>query len=343
MSYNENNDILLFDNEPKLKNVKKKRSNNIQEQINSQLSILQKRNNYSNYSNLEAYDADPFLLQINNIKNKLYSIKADVNYYFNEIDRRAQFECNDVLSNKKINELLQNQTFVTLNVSGEEFQVSLNTLKSKRNTLFYKQIVRGIIKPGQIVYYDRDPKHFNTILNFMKYGKVNLKMSADDKDELLNESLFYEVSYLVETLRNTQNNLFEIVSVEISKPFMFQGKKIGGTIVKELTKKLDKGFCSDKDGEIIIKFNKDINTNEISIAGFNGNSTAWFVGNGKGAKIYCSKANSRDNWKYLDEIPATYGHEISTIKLKTNENFRFLKFTSNDYFGVGYLDFKFIN
>jgi hypothetical protein len=285
---------------------------------------------------------DEFLVKLNETKNKVSCIRNELEDYFEELSKREKRH-ND-FSNKKINEILSNNTGkVTLNVSGVEFDISLNTLKSRRNTLFYKQILRGIIKPNVTVFYDRDVKHFPTILGFLRSGKVNLKgYSVEDKDELYNECEFYEVTYIIEVLKNT-NNSFEFSNVKISKPFMYQGKLLGNSFLSTLnSKKLDKGFLSDKNGDIVIKLNKDIISNEVFLAGYNGNSVAWFVGNGIGCNIFIAKNETNINWEYIGVIPTDFGHEIKSLVFP-KKTFRYIKFHHSDYFGIGYLDFKQVN
>ena len=311
---------------------------------------------YKNLNSLfETNTNKNFRNKLSEIKNKIYIIKQDIHDYFNEIEGRENRYKDPISkdkekSDKKMNDIInQNKGIVKLNVGGEEYEVALTTLKSRRNTLFYKQILRGLIKANETVFYDRDSKYFPIILGFLRSGKISIKnLSEEEKEELLAEALFYETSYIVETLKNTQNNFFDFSEVKITKPFTFEGKIVGESFCTNLlNKKLDKGFICDKDGEIMIKFNKDIIAVEMKIAGYNGNNTAWFVGNGKGARIFTAmnatgNCESVKTWNYLTTIPDDFGHNITTISFQ-RQVFRFMKIQSTDYFGIGFLDFKIVS
>lgn len=326
-------------------------NNNISNDINSNNNNTFQNNpdeEYKVLSNIER-DNEFFINKLQIFKNKISIIKKDFSDYYLEINKREKLSLQQDKSAKKINDILnQNTGKVTLNVGGEEYQVSLSTLKSRRNTLFYKQILRGVIKNNNTVFYDRDPKHFNTILSFLRSGKLSINnYNEEDKNELLNESMFYEVNYIIEILKNTNTN-FEISEVKISNPFKYKENYICNTLVTCLNKnkKLDKGFVSDKNGSVVIKFNKDITATEMMIAGYNGNSDSWFVGNGKGALIHIGKENNKNSsektliWEFVSIVPNEYGHEILNIKFKNKMTFRYLKFVCADFFGIGYLDFK---
>ena len=100
---------------------------------------------------------------------------------------------------------------------------------------------------------------FPIILNFLRTGKVNLNLlSNEQKEDLLQECIFYEVSYIIEILKNTADFNYEIVEVKIANPYKFNNKMVGDFMVKTLvSKKQDKGFCSES-GYIYIKLNKEM-------------------------------------------------------------------------------------
>ena len=76
---------------------------------------------------------------------------------------------------------------------------------------------------------------------------------------------------------------------------------------------------------------------EIEAAGFNGNKTLWFPGNGSGAKIYTSQ--DKEKWVQVGTLSSSYASKIVTCKLKRSQG-RYLKFEHNSFIGLGYLFVK---
>lgn len=279
------------------------------------------------------------LSRISSLRGKISTLKSDYIKYIADIKSREE---NYDKNPRKLEELLLKQSSgsVSLNVGGEVHQVSLNTLKSRRGTLFYKQILRGIIKPDIEVFYDRDPTHFTRILNFLRYGKINTSdLPLEKKEELLNEATFYEINYIIEVLKATPCQ-FEIQAVNIQKPYLVNGKRIGDTFLATLKNtSLTKGFTSDSPGEIIFKFNREIQSNELHVGGYNGNSTNWYVKSGEGSEISISMDSLE--WKSVGFLPSDFGFEIKKIMLQNNNSkFRYIRFKSENQIGIGYLDFK---
>jgi len=275
----------------------------------------------------------PFKKEIQDLKNSILDLESRFNFATKEIDAREARWKN---CEKKISELEKmNQGFCILNVGGTKFTVSLHVLKSRRGTLFYKQILRKEIKKDQEVFYDRDPKYFHVILNFLRTGKiVAQKYSEEQKEELIHEAAFFEVQFIVETLRATVAEV-EFTKYEFSGEFKYENKVVGTNNPKDLKdKSLLKGIVAMNPGVITLTLSRDVEFQEIEIGGYNGNSTAWFVGNGRGAKIFTSSDNSK--WTEVGAIPPEFGHEIKKVPL-TKSKAKYLRFSSEDLLGIGFL------
>lgn len=280
-----------------------------------------------------------------NLRNKSISILCDIQKLNSELILREKNYEKNILSEKKINDILNNnQKLVKLNVGGKYFVTSLNTLSSRRGTMFYKQILRGEFKKLDVIpFYDREPTYFPIILNFLRTGKVNLNLlSNEQKEDLLQECIFYEISYIIEILKNTADFNYEIVEVKIANPYKFNSKMVGDFMVKTLvSKKQDKGFCSES-GYIYIKLNKEMIASSIIIAGYNGDSLNWFVNNGAGAYVYITDENNLETctWEFVGQVCTEYGINQIEIPLKGKKKIRCIQFMSDSLFGIGYLNFK---
>jgi hypothetical protein len=241
-------------------------------------------------------------------------------------------------SEKKIEDLKKvNEGSCTLNIGGKKYEVSLHTLKSRRGTIFYKQILRGEIKKGTTTIYDRDNTYFPVILNFLRTGKLKTdKLEDEEKEDLLTEAQFYEINYIVETLKATPTEV-EFTKLEASSTFLYNDAVVGTNNVKDLKDKtLTKGVCTDTNGIITITFNRETEFEEIAIGGYNGNSLAWYVGNGKDANILTSTNGT--TWNSVGTI-TELSAEIQTIKVKRSKA-KYIRFSHNDYLGFGYLEIK---
>lgn len=277
----------------------------------------------------------PLKLEIQELKHDLFDLEKCFNDYAKDIELREQRWKN---SEKKIEELKKvNEGACTLNIGGKKYEVSLYTLKSRRGTLFYKQILRGEIKKGTTTFYDRDNTYFPFILNFLRTGKLKAeKLDDGEKDDLINEAKFYEINYIIETLKATPIEV-QFTKFEASSTFTYNDAIVGTNNVKDLTdKSLTKGIVTDTNGVITITFNRESEFEEIAVGGYNGNSLAWFAGNGKGANILTSLNGT--NWTTVGSLNE---HEAKIQTIKVNRSVaKYIRFTHTDYLGIGYLEIK---
>ncbi len=273
---------------------------------------------------------------IASLKNKVHEVEKCFTDYSSEIETR---EVKWKTAERKIDDLLRvNQEQCTLNVGGKKYQVSLHTLKSRRGTKFYKQILRQEIKKDTETFYDRDNDYFQIILAFLRTGKLKADhLTEEQKEDLLQEAEFFEINFIIETLRATAAEV-EFTKVELSAPFNYEGTVVGTNNPKDLKDKtLLKGYCANSPATITIHFNREIETEEVNIGGYNGNSLAWYVGNGRGANIQTSLDNK--TWNTVGTVSNEFGHVLTPVKLSRSRA-KYLRFSHHDYFGIGYLEVK---
>ena len=274
-----------------------------------------------------------FREEINSLKKSIYKIENDYTDMSKELFKREEKWKN---TEKKLEELKKiNEAICTLNVGGKKYEVSLHTLRQRKSSLFYKQILRQEIKKDEETFYDRDHDYFEMIINFFRTGKIRISdMKEHEKEDLLTEAEFYEASYIVEILKATPGEV-EFIKMDFSGEFIFEGQIIGTNNVKDLSEKsLDKGICAGAPGYIIIHFSREVEFEEIEIAGYNGNSIAWLVSNGKNSAIQTSC--DMNIWSNVGALSDDFGHIIQTVKL-TRSKAKYIKFYSGDLIGIGYL------
>lgn len=275
----------------------------------------------------------PFKKEILDLKNSILDLESRFNFASKEIEAREARWKN---CEKKLQELEKmNEGFCVLNVGGEKFTVSLHVLKSRRGTLFYKQILRKEIQQNKEVFYDRDPMYFSYILNFLRTGKIeSKKLTEEQKEDLIAEAQFFEVQFIVETLRATVAEV-DFTKHEFSGEFKYNDQVVGTNNPKDLKDKtLQKGIVANTPGVITLTLSREVEFEEIEIAGYNGNSTAWFVGNGRGAIIYTSSDNS--HWTQVGTIPPEFGHVIMKVPVKKSKS-KYIRFSHTDFMGIGFL------
>ncbi len=274
-----------------------------------------------------------FREEINSLKKSILKIENDYTDMSKELYIREERWKN---TEKKLEELKKiNEAICTLNVGGKKYEVSLHTLRQRKSSLFYKQILRQEIKKDEETFYDRDYDYFGRIINFFRTGKIRIQdLKEHEKEVLLAEAEFYEASYIVEILKATPGEV-EFIKMDFSSEFKFEGEIVGTNNFKDLSEKsLDKGICAGAPGYIIIHFSREVEFEEIEVAGYNGNSIAWLVSNGKNSAIQTS--TDLNTWKNVGSLPEDFGHIIQTVKL-TRSKAKYIKFYSGDLIGLGYL------
>lgn len=86
--------------------------------------------------------------------------------------------------------------FVTFNVAGHPFTTSRDTLL-KEPASRLALMVRGVIPCSKddtgAIFLDRDAKHFQLVLNYLRDGWCLLPKGAEERRELLQEIRYYQV------------------------------------------------------------------------------------------------------------------------------------------------------
>lgn len=240
---------------------------------------------------------------------------------------------------EEVREIVNSENkIVTINVSGEIFQSRLNTLSSMQDTLFYKIIHSKQLNLDETLYFDRDPKYFGIILDYLRYRKCNYsRLSKQEKLELKFEAEYFEIKDICDKLNEIFGEL-EIVKFEYSGSYTYNNQTAGTNRLDDLSdRSLQKGICAKTPGWIIFELNDEYEIEIIDIGGFGGNASLWNRENGAGATIQTSL--DKITWNTVGSIPSGYGSEIMTVKLSKSQA-KYLKFTSNNYLGIGYLKIK---
>jgi hypothetical protein len=225
---------------------------------------------------------------------------------------------------------------VYLDVGGKKFQTKLETLLSIKDTLFFRMVLDHKVDLSQEVFIDRANDYFHIMLSFLRNKKVNLQgYSTKVLREVLEEAAFYEITDLIGCI---EEYLSEVTFVKFETNGTYtSGGTVAGTqnidhINDTTDRSMTKGICAISPGWIIFEVNREVEFEEIEVAGWGGNTGIWGHTNGSGASVQTS--NDKTNWTTV----GTIGNNLSVIsKVKlTRSKGKYVKISCNSYLGIGF-------
>ena len=227
---------------------------------------------------------------------------------------------------------------VTLNVGGVEFQTSIQTLLNIKDNMFYKIVLSKTFDLNKEIYFDRSPKYFSYLLDFLRYKKLDTKnFSTDQQLEMLEEARYYEFADLIDIFSHKTKKI-EFIGLEVNAHYSRSNVQVASGRLEDLSDRSQmNGICCVSPGWIIIELNNEWEFNEIEIGGYKGNTGAYAAENGANAKILTSL--NKVTWNNVGTIPSGFGTSVKTVKL-TSSSARYIKFESTGYLGLGFLEIK---
>lgn len=273
------------------------------------------------------------------LKDRLVNIDKDIRFQTKNIQVRDKCweEMQDSFA--KTSQYSNKADRISIDVGGQKFVTTKQTLLNAKNSLFEAIVNDPEIDLTKELFFDRSSELFSHLLEYLRTGYINYKLfSKDQKKQLLEEAKYYQlldvINYLQERLKD-----IEYVSFEFTGPYLYKGQTAGSNILEDLriNDLMIGGICSSVPGNITFKLNSDWEINEIEVGGYKGSTTIWYPENGSGATI--STSEDGKTWVVVGKIPSGFGKEVKTIKLKTSVA-RYLKFSHNSYLGISYLNIK---
>lgn len=225
---------------------------------------------------------------------------------------------------------------VKLNIGGEIFSTSVNTLLTIRDSFLARLVESNKIDIKEEIFIDRSPKFFPFILDYYRFKKIDFKkLTKADCQHLLIEAEYYFIddirSELEERLADPK-----FVKLETNANYIYKDVVAGTNKLEDLSDPdQNTGVCVASPGKIVVELNKEWEFNALEIGGFKGDNKIWYPDNGSGAKIFVSK--DKNKWTEVGKIPSGFGNKVKNVKLKTEVSAKFVKFESNSYLGIGFL------
>ena len=269
------------------------------------------------------------------LKGKLEMLEKELTDQMMELEVKADHWAK--IDEEAENLLKTNNHVVFLDVGGKKFQTKLDTLLSIKDTLFYKLILTKKINMTNEIFIDRDNQNFHIILSFLRNKKVNLNgNSTKTLRKIREEAEFYQLSDLMANIDEYLSEVY-FVKFEHNGDYVSGGTTAGTQKIEHLNdhedKTLKNGICAISPGRITIEINREVEFDEIEIAGWGGNTGIWATSNGGGSKVLTS--TDGNTFVEVGTVGSNYG-VISKVKLQKSKG-RFIRIQSSTYLGIGYL------
>ena len=201
------------------------------------------------------------------LKSKLENIETELEGQMKDLEiREEKWKKMD----EAVNEIIKNKNeIIQLNIGGKVFATKIETLLSLKDTLFYKMILSKKIDLKEEIFFDRSPKMFPYILDFIRYKKINYKrFSSHELNALRIEADYYEITEIYEYLEAMCQEI-EFINFEVSGIYSYNGQTAGTQRVEDLKdRSMTKGICATN--TITIELNNELEFDEIEIAGWSG-------------------------------------------------------------------------
>lgn len=273
---------------------------------------------------------------LSNIDEAFKNYEQDVNKLYNDMIEETK-------KNNKIEEInreLQNKPdynskILRFIVSGKQINILMKTILEKNSTVFYYMILLGKINVDKEIFIERDSFSFEIIIDFLKYGEINV----DNYDnftlkKLKEECDFYEVHELSDILKSNLE-IVKFVRLEMSSKSTISKCLNSLPEINRFEQSRYSGITTDKGNSfIILEFDRECYVKKIMLSTFN-KFTTYPSTYGVGSKIFLS--SDMIKWKQINAISHEAAKEIVTIEVNDtfNEKARYIKFTNDSHIGIG--------
>jgi hypothetical protein len=181
------------------------------------------------------------------LKNRLESIETQLETQLKEIEfREEKWKKMD----DQLEEILRsNGEIVKFNIGGKKFHTNKNTLLKEPDSLLARLVESERIDLNEELFFDRNPKYFPYILDYLRHNKFNLKrFKKNEIKELQEEVDYYEVKLMITKITglkqffNEQNTEITFVDFQSNGTYVYNGTTAGTNLVSDLSdKSLSKG------------------------------------------------------------------------------------------------------
>jgi hypothetical protein len=232
------------------------------------------------------------------------------------------------------------EQIVWFNVCGKKFATNVATLLNTKDTLFYKIIISKRFDINKETFFDRNPRFFSILLDYLRYKKFNIKRyTPDELEDIRIEANYFEITELFDILEDKSLSI-EFVNAEHSG-FYFQQEEKMEIILKHLRDRdMSKGIALKPPGYILLELKNEVEFDEIEIGGYKGNTEEFYPDNGGGSTIEAGM--EKDKLTYIATVPYGFGYAILPVKV-TKVKARFIRIKGTGSLGISYLNLLLTN
>jgi hypothetical protein len=126
------------------------------------------------------------------LKNKLESFEKE---YEEKLETVKQTEAKYVKIENKLEDFIsEKDNTITLNIGGKKFLTKMSTLLKRKESLFH-QLLNSYVSNNEEIpnefFFDRSFKNFDTILDYIRTGQLNMKLFKNYEKQDIEEELEY--------------------------------------------------------------------------------------------------------------------------------------------------------
>lgn len=228
-----------------------------------------------------------------------------------------------------------------LNIGGTKFSALIKNIMNHKNTLFNFILEDENCDLTKEIYFERSPKFFDEILNFLKHKKFDFsRYDRNELKEITEEAAYFELNEMLAFLNN--DCLFEpiIVSFSSNGPYITGETIVGDTdIFAIMTDDPFTGLTSGYPGQFEFVLEKPSEISSISFMGYYGNTNYFASTNGSASNIEASLDgkvfNHVGNFPTFNSDQKVQKFTVPTFKAK------YIRIKSDtSYIGFSYIKFE---
>lgn len=129
---------------------------------------------------------------LSGLKSKLEAIENQIENQMTDLEQREE---RWKKMDEQVEEFIKNQQdVIRLNVGGKKFVTRIETLVAIKDTLFYKIVVSKKFNLQEELFFDRNPKIFPIVMDYLRNKKLDYtRYNRDQLEDLRIEAEYFEV------------------------------------------------------------------------------------------------------------------------------------------------------
>jgi hypothetical protein len=139
------------------------------------------------------------------LKSKIELMENNFDDKLKELEKREEKWKKE---DEEVSDLVKLFPIIYFNISGKQFATKSENLTKYKSSLFYRFLTDKSFNLSEELQIDSNPKHFREILQFLRFGLVNLNKYSgklDELEELIKEAEYFELEEMVKIIKDDEN------------------------------------------------------------------------------------------------------------------------------------------